>query len=66
MDEMEPRTKDKPAQMLRVEQVMELLQVGKSTAYHIMQQCNKELKEQGYITSAGRVPRAYLVERCRL
>lgn len=63
---MEENTKTKPAQMLRVEQVMELLQVGKSTAYHIMQQCNRELREQGYITNAGRVSRAYLVERCGL
>ena len=63
---MEEKTNAKPTQMLRVEQVMELLQVGKSTAYHIMQKLNKELREKGYITSAGRVPRAYLVERCRL
>lgn len=63
---MEEITKDKPAQMLRVEQVMELLQVGKSTAYHIMQQCNKELRAKGYITNSGRVSRAYLVERCGL
>lgn len=55
-----------PSQMLRVEQVMELLQVGKSTAYHIMQQCNNDLREQGYITCAGRVSRAYLIERCKL
>ncbi len=50
--------------MIRVEEVMDLLQVGRSTAYHLMQQCNRELRDQGYITHAGRVPRAYLMQRC--
>lgn len=56
-----------PDKMVRVEEVMELLQVSKSTAYHIMQQLNKELKAKGYIIpAAGRVPRSYLLERCGL
>lgn len=63
---MDVNAKDKPVQMLRVDQVMELLQVSKSTAYHIMQRCNKELQAKGYITNAGRVSRAYLIERCGL
>ncbi len=46
-----------------VEEVMEILQVGRSTAYHTMQQLNKELEAKGYVTHAGRVSRKYLMER---
>ena len=53
-----------PNRMLVVEDVMEILRVSKSTAYHTMQQLNKELRAKGYITRSGRVPRSYLLERC--
>jgi len=52
--------------MLVVEDVMEILRVSKSTAYHTMQQLNRELRAKGYITRSGRVPRSYLLERCGL
>ena len=55
-----------PNRMLVVEDVMEILRVSKSTAYHTMQQLNKELRAKGYITRSGRVPRSYLLERCGL
>lgn len=55
-----------PNKMIRVEEVAEILQVSKSTAYHTMQQLNKELKAKGYIVHAGRISRAYLLERCGL
>ena len=55
-----------PNRMLVVEDVMEILRVGKSTAYHTMQQLNKELKAKGYIIHSGRIPRSYLMERCGL
>ena len=55
-----------PSKMMMVEEVMDLLQVSKSTAYHTMQKLNKELQEKGYITHSGRVSRAYLMERCGL
>ena len=55
-----------PNKMIKVEEVMEILQVGKSTAYHTMQQLNKELKAKGYITHSGRIPRSYLLKRCGL
>lgn len=55
-----------PNKMIRVEEVAEILQVSKSTAYHTMQQLNKELKAKGYITHSGRIPRSYLMERCGL
>ena len=50
--------------MITVEEVMDILQVSKSAAYHVMQRINKELQAKGYITHSGRVPRAYLMERC--
>lgn len=55
-----------PNRMLVVEDVMEILRVSKSTAYHTMQQLNRELRAKGYITRSGRVPRSYLLERCGL
>ena len=50
----------------RVEEVMDILQVSRSTAYHTMQKLNKELKDKGFITHAGRVSRSYLMQRCGL
>lgn len=58
---LEPKKK-----MLRVEEVMDILQISKSAAYHTMQRLNKELQEQGYITHSGRISLAYLIERCGL
>lgn len=55
-----------PNKMIMVEEVMEILQVSKSTAYHTMQKLNRELQEKGYITHAGRISRAYLMQRCGL
>ncbi len=55
-----------PNKMITVEEVMDILQVGRSTAYHTMQRLNKELRDKGYITHSGRISRAYLMERCGL
>ena len=55
-----------PNKMLVVEDVMEILRVSKSTAYHTMQRLNKELRAKGYITHSGRIPRSYLLKRCGL
>lgn len=63
----ETRTSEKqPNKMIMVEEVMDILQVSRSTAYHTMQRLNKELQEKGYITHAGRISRAYLMQRCGL
>jgi predicted transcriptional regulator len=51
---------------MTVDEVAELLQVSKSTAYHTMQRLNQELKDKGFIVHAGRVSRTYLMERCGL
>ncbi len=52
--------------MITVEEVMDILQVGRSTAYHTMQRLNKELRDKGYITHSGRISRTYLLQRCGL
>lgn len=65
MDNGDAKTPE-PSKILVVEDVMEILRVGKSTAYHTMQQLNKELKAKGYITHSGRIPRSYLLKRCGL
>ena len=44
----------------KADEVSELLNCGKSTAYKIMRQLNNELKEKGYMTISGNVNRAYL------
>ena len=62
------KTQTAPAQnkMITVEEVMDILQVSRSAAYHVMQRLNKELRAQGYITHSGRISRSYLMERCGL
>lgn len=55
-----------PSRMIKVEEVMDILQVSKSSAYHTMQRLNKELQAKGYITHSGRISRSYLMERCGL
>lgn len=48
---------------VRVEEVMELCNCSESHAYRIMRELNEELKKQGYVTTAGRISRKYLMER---
>lgn len=64
--EVKTAAQQQPNKMIMVEEVMEILQVSKSTAYHTMQRLNKELRQKGYITHAGRISRAYLMQRCGL
>ena len=42
-----------------VQDVMEKCSIGKSKAYSIIRQINKELEQQGKITIAGRVNKKY-------
>ncbi|WMM24087.1 DNA-binding protein [Tissierella sp. MB52-C2] len=46
-----------------VEDVMRILRLSKSKSYKVMQNMNKELKEKGYFTIAGRVPKKYFQEK---
>ena len=48
---------------MRVEEVAQELGVSKSYAYKIVQKLNAELKEQGFITIAGRVNKQYFLEK---
>lgn len=69
MEKGSKSTRPAPVQtggMATVDEVMEILRVSKSTAYHTMQTLNKELRAKGYITHAGRVSRSYLMQRCGL
>lgn len=43
--------------------LMEMLEVGKSKAYSIIKTLNAELNEKGYITVAGKVSKKYFKER---
>ena len=48
---------------MRVDEVAEILGISKSYAYKIVQKLNAELKEQGFITIAGRVNKQYFLEK---
>lgn len=48
---------------MRVDEVAELMGISESCAYKIMRKLNKELEQQGKITTSGRVSRKYLLER---
>lgn len=54
------------ADIVRVGEVAETLGCSTNLAYKIIRQLNAELKKQGYITIAGRIPRNYFEERCCL
>lgn len=49
---------------LTVKDVSEKLGIAKSTAYAIIKECNVELKKEGYITLAGKIPKAYFTKKC--
>lgn len=46
------------------EYISDLLDVSKSKAYRIIRTMNVELKQKGFITIAGKIPKKYLEERC--
>ena len=48
---------------MRVEEVAVELGVSVSYAYKVIQRLNNELKEQGFVTIAGRISRQYFNER---
>ena len=48
---------------MRVDEVMELLDISRATAYKIMREMNSELKAMGYVTVSGRVSRKYFNEK---
>lgn len=62
MADIERKEQEVP-KYVKVREVMQLCEVSESRAYRIMQQLNKELESQGFVTTAGRVSRKYLMER---
>lgn len=48
---------------IRADEVAEELGVSKPYAYKLIKKLNDELKEQGFITIAGRINRQYFNER---
>lgn len=48
---------------IRAKEVANILDCSESRAYKIIKQLKDELKEQGYIVLAGRVPRNYFMKR---
>lgn len=48
---------------IRADEVAQELSVSKPYAYKLIKKLNDELKEQGFITIAGRVNRQYFEER---
>ena len=49
--------------MLTADDIAKELNCSKSYAYKLLRQLNKELAEQGYITLAGKVPKAYWAKK---
>ncbi len=56
-----PKSKD--GRYYRIGDVMEILDCSESFAYKKMKEVNEELKKQGYITIAGKVPKKRFDER---
>jgi len=53
----------KEKNFLDVHDVSDFLGVSIPKSYKIIQQLNKELKSQGYITIAGKVSRVYFMQK---
>ena len=57
---MRATTKTKNDQLfVRVETVMQDLEISRPFAYRIIAGWNEELKKEGYTTICGRIPKAY-------
>lgn len=46
-----------------VKDITGIMGISESKAYTLIRQLNAELKEKGYITIAGKIPRVYFEER---
>lgn len=46
------------------ETVAELLSISKGFSYKLIRQMNCELKNKGFITVAGKIPKKYFEEKC--
>ncbi|WP_243447578.1 transcriptional regulator [Clostridium tetani] len=57
------KIKEMKSSFYKVNDIKEILGISESKAYKVIQQLNRELKEMGYITIAGRVPIKYFKEK---
>ena len=48
---------------IRVDEMVEELQISKPYAYKLMRELNEELKKKGYTTISGRLSRQYYEEK---
>lgn len=53
----------KSEKYIRVDEVMTILEVNKSTAYKKIGELNEELKQQGFITVKGKCPREFFYQK---
>lgn len=51
------------AQFITAEEVADIMGISRTKAYQIVREMNKELKEKGYITIAGKCPVQYFREK---
>ena len=51
-------------QYITARELQTIMGISRGKAYEIIRVCNKELKEQGFITIAGKLPVAYLEKKC--
>lgn len=49
------------AQFITAEEIQEIMNISRSKAYQIVRELNKELKAMGYITIAGKCPKAEIL-----
>ena len=50
-------------QYITAQELQTIMGISRGKAYEIIWVCNKELKEQGFITIAGKLPIAYLEKK---
>jgi len=60
---MQIETFDCNNMFIKVDTLVKELQISKPLAYKLMKEMNDELVDAGYLTIAGRVPRAYYQKR---
>lgn len=53
-------------QMINAQEVAVIMECSEGFAYKMIRTLNKELRDKGYITRSGRVPRKYFLERTGL
>ena len=58
------RKEKRMKQYITAQEVAEIMGVSVGKGYAVIRELNTQLKEQGYITIAGKVNRTFFEERC--